>query len=94
MVRKLHFPEYVYPIPSLAYLLSTSCWAVTVTPTRVADIIQRSVANLDADWSVAPQFIFIERAVITKSGTRTTKTWQVSMKRFAEPLSPAVAGEQ
>jgi hypothetical protein len=47
---------------------------MTATPTRVADIIPRSVANTDADWSVAPQFIFTERDVITKSETRTTKT--------------------
>jgi hypothetical protein len=64
---------------SLASLLIASCWAKTATPTRVADIIQRSVANTDADWSVAPQFIFTERDVVTKSGTTTTKTWQVSM---------------
>jgi hypothetical protein len=42
-------------------------------------IVQRSVANTNHDWAVAPQFAFTERDMITKSGETTVKSYQVMM---------------
>ena len=41
--------------------------------------MQRSVANTNADWNAAPKYDFTERDVVTRHGSRTTKTWQVAM---------------
>jgi len=45
----------------------------------VNQIVSRSVANNNANWKVAPQYGFKERDVTTKSGRRTTRTYEVTM---------------
>jgi hypothetical protein len=42
-------------------------------------IVQRSVANTNADWAAAPQYEFTERDVVEQHGNTTTKTYQVLM---------------
>ena len=46
---------------------------------RAQDIVQRSVANTNADWAAAPQYEFTEHDIITQHGARTEKTYQVHM---------------
>jgi hypothetical protein len=45
----------------------------------VKEIVNRSVANNDANWKAAPQYGFKEHDVITKSGKRSTRTYEVTM---------------
>jgi hypothetical protein len=64
---------------NLVLFLSLSCWAAVGTPNRAEEIVQRSVANTNADWKAAPQYDFTERDVNTRQGSRTEKTYQVMM---------------
>jgi hypothetical protein len=45
----------------------------------VNEIVNRSVANNDANWKAAPQYGFKERDVTTKGGKKTTRTYEVTM---------------
>ncbi len=62
----------------LSLLVAHSGWAAAA-PNRAQEIVQKSVANTNADWAAAPQFDFTERDVITRHGTRTVKSYQVLM---------------
>lgn len=56
-----------------------SCWAAVVAKSPAEAIVQRSVANTNADWGAAPQYDFTERDIVTQHGKRTTKAYQVLM---------------
>lgn len=62
-------------------------------------IVQRSVANTNHDWALAPQYNFTEHDIIVKHGVTTVKTYQVLMidgtpydKLTSENGSPLPAG--
>src|SRR5947209_4049091 len=63
----------------LALLLFGAYWcrAAVGVQSRAEEIVQRSVANTNADWAAAPQYNFTERDVITQNGKRTVKTYEV-----------------
>src|SRR5690348_16181973 len=52
--------------------------AVSGTP-PAQQIVQRSVENLNVDWSAAPRYNFQERDVISKDDSRSSKTYEVVM---------------
>ena len=52
--------------------------AVSGTP-PVQQIVQRSVENINVDWSAAPSYNFQERDVISKDDSRSSKTYEVMM---------------
>ena len=45
----------------------------------VNEIVARSLKNSQTDWNVAPQYSFTETDVTTSGGSRTEKTFQVTM---------------
>jgi hypothetical protein len=53
------------------FFAAWSSWAAVVAKSPAEVIVQRSVANTNADWAAAPQYDFSERDVITKNGKRT-----------------------
>ncbi|MGA7239493.1 MAG: hypothetical protein WBY44_27675 [Bryobacteraceae bacterium] len=93
-------PVYI----ALALFSACALWSANSAPDRTQEIVERSVANTNADWAAAPQFDFTERDVITRHGTRTAKSYQVMMidgstynKLIAlngQPLSPKQAAEE
>ena len=93
-----------HAVAGFVLILSLTCWSANVAPDRVAEIVQRSVSNTNADWDLAPQFDFTERDIVTGHGKRTAKTYQVTMiagspynKMIAtdgQELSPAQMAEE
>jgi hypothetical protein len=89
--------------PSICIACLLLAPAITLPATAPAvdvnEIVNRSVQNNDANWKAAPQYAFKERDIITKSGRRTTHTYEVIMiegspyqKTIAingKPLTPA-----
>ncbi len=67
------------------------------------EIVRKSVANTQADWRAAPQYDFMERDVVSKTGRRT-KTYRVIMidgspynelvAQNGKPLPPAQSSEE
>lgn len=88
----------------LALSSAFALWSANSAPDRAQEIVERSVANTNADWAAAPQYDFTERDVVTGHGTRTAKTYQVMMidgstynKLIAlngQPLSTKQAAEE
>jgi len=62
-----------------ALLAAFPSWSANVAPERAEEIVQRSVANTNADWAAAPRYDFTERDVVVQHGTRTAKAYQVMM---------------
>src|SRR5690348_8211549 len=85
-------------------LLVSQSQGGSLGPSKVNDIVQRSVENTNADWAVAPEYSFTERDIVTEHGRRTVKTYQVMMiegspynKLIAangHPLPPAQAASE
>lgn len=77
---------------------------VTLPAQNPSAIVQRSVANTNHDWAVAPQFDFTEHDIIIKHGVTTVNTYQVLMidgtpynkltMENGRPLSAGEAAEQ
>lgn len=72
------------------FFAACSSWAAVVAQSPAEVIVQRSVANTNADWAAAPQYDFSERDVITKNGKRTVRTYEVLMIE-ASPYNKVVA---
>ena len=91
-------------ILGFALFLPSLSWGATLPSNRAEDIVQRSVANTNADWQAAPHYDFTERDIITKHGKRVTKSFQVMMidgspynkltSVNGQPLSPAQAAQE
>jgi hypothetical protein len=77
VVNKLHLLQIVRVPYLLLFLLTYSYWGAAWQSNLPEEIVQRSVANTNADWAAASQFDFTERDVITQHGTRTVKAYQV-----------------
>lgn len=85
------------PALALAFL-------VTLPAQNPYEIVQRSVANTNRDWAVAPQFDFTEHDIIVKSGKTTEQSYEVLMidgtpydklvSVNGRPLSAATAAQQ
>lgn len=56
------------------------CLAATIPGSDVQQLVQRSTAEIAADWNQAPNYSFIEHEVESKHGERpTAKTYEVIM---------------
>jgi hypothetical protein len=87
-----------------ALLAAYTSWGASAAADRAQKIVERSLANTNADWAAAPQYDFTERDVVIRHGTRTAKAYQVLMiagstynKLIAingQPLSPEKAAEE
>ncbi len=56
-----------------------SSMAATAAVPDVNDIVQRSVANNNANWKAAPRYSFQEHDVVLKGGSRSSRTFEVTM---------------
>jgi len=66
-----------WAIVVITMLVSPRCFGAKSS--QAQDIVARSVQNMNADWSAAPQFDFTERDVIRKKGRSSVMTYRVLM---------------
>jgi hypothetical protein len=88
----------------LVLLLTFRALPAVLPSSEAVQIVQRSVANTNADWAAAPHYNFTERDIAYEHGRRTTKTYDVLMidgspyDRLTaiddRPLSPERAAEE
>lgn len=64
---------------SIVAFCTYPCLGAATTPNQAEEIVRRSVANTNADWSAAPQYDFTERDVVSQGGSRSVKTYRVIM---------------
>ncbi len=63
----------------LAFLLAYSLGGAASNSNQANEIVQRSVARTNADWDAAPEYGFTVHDVITRKGSKTSKTYEVLM---------------
>ena len=63
------------------FALFAACisWAASGTADKAQEIVERSLANMNADWAAAPQYDYTERDIVTHHETRSVRTYQVMM---------------
>jgi len=79
MAHELHFYARMARV-TLFLLAAGTAFAASVPGSDVQQLVQRSTAEISADWKQAPNYSFVERDVETKRGEKlSAKTYEVIM---------------